>query len=109
MFVIAGRDRSNGGVNILDSRALQVLRLKPLTGPAPRGCAVIAECAAHTLIPAGAIKQRINLLDSGLCTAEAKLQHAPYRRWQIFLFKLPLDRLTLELLHGAALIPQPLY
>ena len=108
MLIIAGRNRGDGGVNILDNRTLQVLGLVSFTGPSAIGCAVIAKCAAHTMIRTGATKQRIDLLDGGLRTAEAELQYAPYRRRQIFPFKLPLDRLTVELLRCAALTPQPL-
>ena len=109
VLIIAGRYRGDGGVNILDDRTLQVLRLVSFTGPAASGCAVVAKCAAHTMIRTGATKQRIDLLDGGLRAAEAKLQHPPYRRWQIFRFKLPLDRLTIELFRRAALILQPPY
>jgi hypothetical protein len=108
VLVVAGRDRGDGGVNILGDRTLQVLRLETFTGPAARGCAVIAKRAAHTMIRTGATKQRIDLLDGGLRTAETKLEHAPHRRRQIFLLELPLDRLAVELLRRAVMVVQPL-
>ena len=52
MFVVAGCDRSDGGVElfVLDGKTFEILRLIPLTSPAPSGCAVVAKGAANTIV-----------------------------------------------------------
>ena len=57
----------------------------PSPAQRPVDGAVIAECAAHSIIGAGASKQRIDLLDGSLRAAEPQLKHPPHRRRQIFL------------------------
>ena len=53
MRVIAGSDRCDRSVEILDNRAFQILRLEAFAGPTAGGRAMIAEGASHTIIIAG--------------------------------------------------------
>ena len=80
MLIVAGRNRGDRGVEILDHRTLEVLRLKTFTSPAPGRCAVIAEGATDAIVVAGARQQGIELLDGGLCAAGPKFQNAMHWR-----------------------------
>ena len=53
MRVVAGGDRSDGGVEIGDYGALQIVRLETFASPTASGRAMIAESAPHTIISAG--------------------------------------------------------
>ena len=87
------RDRGDGGVEILDNRALQVLRLKSFTDPAAGGGAVIAESTADAIVITGTGEQGIDLLHRRLSTAEPQLEHPLHRRRQLLCVRqLPLDR-----------------
>ena len=70
MRVVAGRNRSDRRVKILDNGALQVLRLKTFSSPAASGGAVISEGATHAIVVTGAGKQGVDFLDGGLGAAE---------------------------------------
>ena len=107
MVVVAGGDRGDGGVEISDDGPLQVLRLHSFAGPAASRGAVVAEGAAHSVIGAGALQQRVNLLGRGLRATEPQLEHTAHRRRQVLVFQLALDRLAVKLRHSAALLLQP--
>ena len=77
---VAGRNRSDRRVEILDSRTFQILRLETLAGKAPSGGAVIAEHATYAIVAVGAGKQRVDLLDRRLSAAESEFQHAAHGR-----------------------------
>ena len=79
--IIAGGNGSDRRIEILDGRALQVLRLETFAGPAAGGCAVIAKGTANTIVIAGTGEQRIDLLDCCLSAAEAQLQR-PLHLWR---------------------------
>ena len=51
MFVVAGCDCSDGGVEpfVLNGKTFEILWLIPLTSPAPSGCTVIAKGAPNTI------------------------------------------------------------
>ena len=105
--IVAGGNCSDRRVEIVDGRALQVLRLETFAGPAAGGCAVIAEGATHAIVITGAGKQRIDLLDGSLCTAKPQLQRPLHLRRQSGIEQQLLDRLLVELLDRAALLLQP--
>ena len=107
MLVVAGGDRGDGGVEICNDGPFQVLRLQSLAGPTAGGGAVIAEGTTYTIVGAGTLQQRVDLLDRGLCTPKPQFEHPPHRTRQALAFQLALDRPAVELLHRAALLLQP--
>ena len=76
--IVAGGNGSDCRLEIVDGRALQVLRLETFTGPAAGGCAVVAKRTANAVVITGPREQRIDLLDCCLSTAEAQLQCPPH-------------------------------
>ena len=94
---VAGRDRGDCGVEILDSRTFQILRLETLAGKAPSGSAVIAERATDAIVAVGAGKQRVDLLDRRLSAAEPEFQHAAHGRRKRIVAEQLFDRLAIEL------------
>ena len=74
MRIIAGRDRGDGGIKILDRNAFEILRLKTLPGPAAGAGATIAKGAADAVVVAGAGQQRVELLGGRLSAVKSKRQ-----------------------------------
>ena len=81
MRIVAGGNGSDCRIEIVDGRALQVLRLETFTCPAAGGGAVVAKRTANTVVITGPREQRIDLLDCCLSTAEAQLQ-CPLHLWR---------------------------
>src|SRR5262245_22391537 len=79
--IVAGGNGSDCHLEIVDGRALQVLRLETFTRPAAGGCAVVAKRPANAAVIIGSREQCIDLLDCCLSTAEAQLQR-PLNLWR---------------------------
>src|SRR6516164_6159920 len=75
MLVIAGCNRRDCCVEIIDNGTLQVLRLKSFASPAA-GCRTVeTECVADAIISAGTSEECINLLDRRLCPTKTGLKN----------------------------------
>src|SRR5262249_36974078 len=81
MLIVAGGNRGNRSVDILDSYALQILRLESFTRPSAGGGAVITEGTTHAIVVASTGKQCINFLGGSLGAAQAELEDAAHAQW----------------------------
>src|SRR5262249_11688767 len=106
--IIASHHCSNGGVEVLDRRPLQILRLKSLAAPASSCCSVKSESTANPGITAGARPQCIDFFYSSLSPAEAELENAQHLRGQVRVEQQFLNCFAIKCLGRAALCCKPL-
>ena len=83
MLIVAGGDGGDGGVEIGHRTGrFKFCGCSPSPDQRPVAGAVVAEGAAHSIVGADALQQRVNLLDRGLRAAEPQLEHTTHRRRQ---------------------------
>ena len=91
MLIIPGLHGGDGGINVVDDRPLQILRLESFAGPAAGRSTVVTERAAYPIVGSHSPQQCVNLLHGGLGAAEPQLQRSTNGRGQILFLQQPLD------------------